>query len=53
MFSASEICRLSCEGEGGEGGGGLLKESPEEQARVDYWLEWSAGQLKVRMCVCV
>ena len=48
IFSVSEICRLSCEGEGDEGGKGLTRKgSPEQQARVDYWLDWGCGQLKV------
>ncbi|CAI8056217.1 Methionine--tRNA ligase, cytoplasmic [Geodia barretti] len=47
IFSVSEICRLSCEGEGDEGGKGLTRKgSPEQQARVDYWLDWGCGQLK-------
>ena len=50
IFSVSEICRLSCGGEGDDNGGGkgLTRwESPEQQARVDYWLDWGCGQLKV------
>lgn len=45
IFSISEICRLACERE--RESGLSLKGPPEHQARVDYWLDWGCGQLKV------
>ena len=54
IFSVAEICRLSCEGEGGGGGGSdLVTGSLEQQAHVDYWLDWGCGQLKVCVLLCV
>ena len=52
IFSANEICRLSCEG---EGGGVLGGQSPEQRAVIDYWLDWECSQLKVceRVSMCV
>lgn len=45
IFSVNEICRLSCEGT--EKGGVLGGQSHEQQARLNYWLDWASSQLKV------
>ena len=60
LFSSNEICRLACCGDGvrSEGLSGDVRSegvgcevggcTPEEQALVDYWLDWESSQLKVR-----
>ena len=50
IFSANEICQLLCDKDSGVRGRELVPQSPEQQALVDYWLDWESSQLKV--CVC-
>lgn len=43
LFSANEICRFVCSQ---CGGGALAGSSPEDQALIDYWLDWEASEVK-------